>query len=197
MAPTSDRAAGRSAYLTSLDNQRWVGDAGTVSTAVDTAVEAFRSTLLERGALADTGIEEAREAGQRAALLVGTATSWREHLGKLLDVPQVMTLLGVTSRQAVYDLVARHRLLGLRRRGAGMAFPAFQFDLGSGRPYPVLAELLEAFGSAGVDAYTVATWLATGQDELGGRTPVSLLGDPTAVPAITAAADRTATRLSH
>lgn len=183
--------------MTRLDKQGRVGDAGTVSTAVDTAVEAFRLTLLERGALVDTGVEEARAAGQRAALLVGTATSWREHLGTLLDVPQVMTLLGVTSRQAVYDLVARHRLLGLRRQGSRMAFPAFQFDPGSGRPYPVLAELIEAFGSAGMDAYTVATWLATGQDELGGRTPVSLLGEPTAAPALTAAAGRTAARLSH
>jgi hypothetical protein len=165
--------------------------------AVDTAVEAFRKALLQRGALADTGVEEARAVGQRAALLVGTATSWQEHLGKLLDVSQVMTLLGVTSRQAVYDLVARRRLLGLRRRGAGMAFPAFQFDPGSGRPYPIVAKLLEAFGSAGVDTYTVATWFATGQDELDGRTPVSLLDDPTAASALTEAADRTAARLSH
>jgi len=63
-----------------------------------------------------------------------------------------------------------------------------------GRPYPVLAELLEAFGSAGAAVYTVAGY---GQDELGGRAPVLLLGDPTAVPALTAAADRTAARLSH
>jgi predicted DNA-binding transcriptional regulator AlpA len=160
-------------------------------------VEAFRSTLLERGSLADTGVEEAREAGRRAALLVGTGTSWREHLGRLLDVRQVMELLGVTSRQAVYDLVARRRLLGLRRQGAGMAFPAFQFDPVTGRPYAALVEVLELFGSAGVDSYTVATWLATGQDELDGRTPVSLLADPDAPTSMTAAARRTAARLSH
>lgn len=168
-----------------------------MSAAVDTAVEAFRSALLERGALADSGVEEAREAGRRAALLVGTGASWRGHLGKLLDVPQVMALLGVTSRQAVYDLVTRRRLLGLRRQGAGMALPAFQFDPGTGRPYRVLAEVLEAFGAAGVDAYTVATWLATGQDELDGRAPVSLLAEPSAAPALRAAAERTAARLSH
>lgn len=183
--------------LTLLDSKGGVGDAGVVSTAVDSAVEAFRSTLLERGALAGTGVDEARAAGQRAALLVGTATSWHDHLGELLDLPQVMTLLGVTSRQAVYDLVTRRRLLGLRRQGSGMAFPAFQFDPGSGRPYPVVVQVLGAFGSAGVDSYTVATWLATAQDELDEHTPVSLLGDPAAAPTLVAAADRTATRLSH
>lgn len=168
-----------------------------MSTALDTAVEAFRSTLLERGSLAGTGVEEAQEAGRRAALLVGTGTSWRDHLGKLLDVRQVMELLGVTSRQAVYDLVTRRRLLGLRRQGAGMAFPAFQFDPGTGRPYPAIFDVLDAFGSASVDSYTVATWLATGQDELDGRTPVSLLADSDAPASLAAAARRTAARLSH
>ncbi|MHB1510954.1 MAG: hypothetical protein ACYCST_16710 [Acidimicrobiales bacterium] len=126
-----------------------------------------------------------------------SATAWQDHLGALLDVRQTMELLGVTTGQAVYDLVARHRLLDLARHGGGMAFPAFQFDPNTGRPYDVVPALLGAFAAAGVDAYTVATWLAKCQDELDGRTPVSVLGDRTVAGVLAAAAERTAARLSH
>jgi hypothetical protein len=128
--------------------------------------------------------------------LVQSATAWREHLGELVDVQGVMRLLGVSTRQAVYDLVARSRLLGLRRDGGSMVFPVFQFDPATGA-YRVIGDVLAAFAGSGVDGYTVDTWLATGQDELGGAAPVSLLADPAAADAIVAAASRTATRLAH
>ncbi len=164
-----------------------------MTTAVDTAAEAFRATLTERGALLGAADGEARDLGRRAALLVGSAAAWRDHL----DVPAVMTLLGVNTRQAIYDLVTRARMLGLPRRGATMAFPAFQFDPTDGRPYPMIPQILTEFAEADVDPYTVATWLATGQDELDGATPASLLPTPEATTAVTAAARRTAARLNH
>jgi hypothetical protein len=79
---------------------------------------------------------------------------------------------------------------------------AWPFPPSSSTPAPggliiVIPGLLGVFAAAGVDAYTVATWLATGQDELDGRTPASVLGDPTAAGALMAAAERTASRLSH
>ncbi|MGH9066613.1 MAG: hypothetical protein ACRD0J_03695 [Acidimicrobiales bacterium] len=166
-------------------------------TAIETAVDAFRAALVERHALEGTVEADAAEVGRRAALLVDSATAWRDHLGELLDVRRTMELLGVTTRQAVYDLVARRRLLGLSRRGGGMAFPGFQFDPDTGRPYEVIPRLLATFTTAGVDAYTVATWLATYQDELEGRSPMSLLADPVAAEPLQAAAERTAARLSH
>ena len=167
-----------------------------MSTAIDTAVDAFRATLVERGALAGTADSDAADVGRRAALLVDSATAWQDHLGTLLDVRQAMELLGVTTRQAVYDLTSRHRLLGLPRHGGAMAFLAFQFDPSTGRPYNVVPGLLSTFAAAGVDPYTVATWLATAQDELEGGPPASLLADPAAA-ALGRAAERTATRLSH
>lgn len=168
-----------------------------MATAIDAAVNAFRSTLVERGTLVGAPEEEAAEVGRRAALLVGGASAWREHLGELLNLFQAMDILGVTTRQAVYDLVHRHRLLALPRQGGGMAFPAFQFDPMTGRPYEVLSTVLATFASAGVDPYTVATWLATGQDELEGRSPRSLLNVPAVAAAIQAAAARVASRLNH
>lgn len=170
---------------------------GTMATAIDSAVDAFRATLLERGALAGAGAVDAADVGRRAALLVQSATAWADHLGPLLDVRTAMEVLGVTTRQAVYDLVARHRLLGLPRQGGSMAFPAFQFNPATGRPYEALAVLLATFAAADVDAYTVATWLATRQDELDGRSPKSLLADPAAAGALRLAAERSAARLGH
>lgn len=164
--------------------------------AIDRAVDAFRATLVEQHALVGAADGDAAEVGRRAALLVGGATAWREHLGELLDLRQVMDVLGVTTRQAVYDLVARHRLLGLPRQGGGMAFPAFQFSADSGRPYDVVSSVLREFTSA-VDPYTVATWLATTQEDLGGRSPMSLLADPAAAEQIRIAAGRAASGLSH
>jgi hypothetical protein len=108
-----------------------------------------------------------------------------------------MALLGVSTRQAVYDLVSRGRLLGLRRDGGSMVFPVFQFDPATSRAHPVVVDVLAAFSSSGVDSYTVATWLATGQDELDGASPASMLPDAAAADAIRVAARRTATRLSH
>lgn len=168
-----------------------------MTTAIDGAAEAFRSALSERGALVGVPDEEARDLGRRAALLVGGATLWREHLGDLLDVRAVMSMLKVTTRQAVYDLVTRRRLLALPRRGGSMLFPAFQFDSATGRPHPVVADVVNAFAAAQVDPYTVATWLATPQDELDGRSPVALLADSSSTPLIVAAAERAAARLSH
>jgi len=78
-----------------------------------------------------------------------------------------------------------------------MAFPAFQLDADTGRTYDAVPVVLNAFAVAGVDPYTVATWLATAQDELDGRSPASLLADPAAASKVQAAAERTAARLSH
>ena len=116
-----------------------------MTSVIDTAVDAFRAALVERGVLKGAAGTDAAEVGRRAALLVQSATARQDHLGALLDVRQTMALLGVTTRQAVYDLAARHRLLGLARHGGGMGFPAFQFDPSTGRPYDVVPAVLGAF----------------------------------------------------
>lgn len=191
------RAYACTGILTLLDTRGSNLDDRVMTTAIDRAVEAFRATLIEQHALVGAPDDDAAEVGRRAALLVGGATAWRDHLGGLLDLRQVMDLLGVTTRQAVYDLVARHRLLGLARQGGGMAFPAFQFSADSGRPYDVVPSVLQEFAAAEADPYTVATWLVTAQEDLDGRSPESLLLDPAAAEQIRTAAKRAASRLSH
>lgn len=65
-----------------------------MTTVLDRAVDAFRATLVEQHALVDATDGDAAEVGRRAALLVGSATGWREHLGELLDLHQVMDFSG-------------------------------------------------------------------------------------------------------
>ncbi len=50
---------------------------------------------------------------QRVALAAAAGAPWQRQLGPLLDIRQAQRLLGVRSRQAVHDLIQRHRLLGL------------------------------------------------------------------------------------
>lgn len=120
---------------------------------------------------------EAERLGTRAAAHVAAGASWREHLGQLLDVKAVQMALGVGTRQAVYDLVKRGRLLGLRRSGSGMLFPAFQFDPATGRPFSVVPELLAVFRAAGIDDYTTATWMSTAQEDLDAGIPREMFGN--------------------
>lgn len=57
--------------------------------------------------------------------------------------------------------------------------------------------VLSELAVAEVDPYTVATWLATGQEDLDGCSPVSLLTDPAAAERVRVAAKRAASRLRH
>lgn len=80
---------------------------------------------------------------------------------------------------------------------AGRArYPANQFSE-QGRPFPIVADVIEAFAPAGVSAWAVASFLASPQRELGAQTPAGWLrtgGDPALVGE---AARRVAARLAH
>ena len=141
--------------------------------------------------------DEAAVLGARAAELVGAGAAWHAHLGPILDVRAVQTTLQVTTRQAVYDLVKRRRLLALKRDGEGMAFSAFQFDPATGQPHPVVALLIEIFATHGVDGYTTASWIVTAQDDLAGMVPRDVLDDEDQHKSLLVAARRAAGRWSQ
>jgi hypothetical protein len=92
----------------------------------------------------------------------------------LLSPHDVQALLGVTTRQAIHDLVQRGRLLGLPIRGGRKVYPRFQFGT-DGRPYPGLAPLLAIFRAVEANPWTIASWFTTEQPELDGLTPVEWL----------------------
>lgn len=146
--------------------------------AVDVAAAAFARALREQPGVYALDAESAEALGARAAELAGSGVEWLEHVGEVIDVHAAQDVLRVGSRQAVYDLVKRNRLLGLRRSGGAMAIPTFQIDPATGRPYRAVPPILAAFAEGEVDAYSVASWFNNPQVELGGRTPAAVLRDP-------------------
>src|SRR3984893_17799718 len=85
-----------------------------MSAGLDTAAASFRATLAELGLSGDEPeLGDAARLGQRAALVAAAGALWRGQLGPLLDMRQAKDLLGVSSRQAVHDLIQRRRLLAV------------------------------------------------------------------------------------
>ena len=137
------------------------------------ADESFRETLEQLGVRSRrTGLRRPRELGRRAALAAASDAIWRRTLGPLLTRDAVQEILRVKSRQGIHDLIKRGRILALPTTSGTYEFPAFQFDVASGRVYGVvphaLAELRRAFDD---DAYSAASWFVSPQDLLDARTP--------------------------
>ncbi len=165
---------------------------------VATAAESFETTLRELGfTRVPPEVGDPAKLGRRAALVAAAEAVWTRHLGPLLDAKQVQALLGVETRQAVSDLRARRRLLGLPKESGRVAYPAFQFG-GSGRPFEALPRILEVFEElARVDPWTIASWFVTPQALLAGMTPAAWLAKGEDPDLAVRAARRSAARLGR
>jgi hypothetical protein len=163
-----------------------------------TAVESFESTLRELGLTRGSpDVEDPARLGRRAALVAAAEAVWTKHAGPLLDAKQVQDLLGVDTRQAVSDLRARRRLLGLPKESGRVVYPAFQFG-DSGRPFQVLSRVLEVFEErARVDPWTIASWFVTPQTLLARMTPAEWLAKGEDPEMVVRAARRSAARLGR
>lgn len=160
------------------------------------ASESFRETLEELDLPSQSPeLGDPQELGRRAALAAAAEAAWTKHLGPLLDGKQVQELLGVKTRQAVSDLRARRRLLGLRQSGRRV-YPAFQFA-SNGRPFEALPQVLTEFEErrATASIWTIASWFVTPQSSLGGWTPVRWLRAGRDPDRVVLVARRTAARL--
>jgi len=165
---------------------------------IEAATEAFGKTLreLERRSGAPELLDDPSGLGRRAALMVVAERLWGEHLGPLLEVEEVKSLLCVGSRQAVSDLAKRGRLLALDAAGGRKVYPAFQFARG-GRPFPELPEILKAFDGAAETPYTIASWLVSPQDLLERQTPAAWMQAGREPDRLFEAARRSAAKLAH
>src|SRR5919205_4417766 len=135
--------------------------AGPVSAALDTAAASFKATLRELGLSGDEPeLGDAARLGQRAALVAAAAAVWQKQLGPLLEMRHAQQLLGVGSRQAVHDLIQRHRLLALQTEDRRTLVPLFQFSE-AGRPYESVPPILRTFAEAEATGWTVASWFTT------------------------------------
>jgi len=165
---------------------------------VATAAESFQGTLRELGLTqVSPEVGDPAKLGRRAALVAAAETVWRKHLGPFFDAKQVQELLGVGTRQAVNDLRARRRLLGLPKGGGRVVYPAFQFG-DSGRPFDALPEVLDAFEArAQVNPWTIASWFVTPQALLERMTPAEWLAKREDPDLVVRAARRSAARLGR
>jgi hypothetical protein len=142
---------------------------------LDTAAASFRATLAELGLSGDEPeLGDAARLGQRAALVAAAGALWRGQLGPLLDMRQAKDLLGVSSRQAVHDLIQRRRLLAVSTEDGRTLIPLFQFTE-SGRPYEAVAAIVRVFAEVDATGWTIASWLTTPSAELDQHTPIAWL----------------------
>jgi hypothetical protein len=164
-APCHRRSAPK--YLTLLTY------AESMSAALDTAAAAFKATLRELGLSGDEPeLGDATRLGQRAALAAAASALWQRQLGPLLEMRQAQQLLGVGSRQAVHDLIQRHRLLALTTDDRRTLIPLFQFRE-TGRPYQAVPPVLRIFAKAEATGWTIASWFTTPTPDLDGQTPIA------------------------
>ena len=161
------------------------------------AARAFERTLEQlEGQANASDLGDPETLGRRAALLAAAEAVGGRHLGLQFDVEQVMTVLGVGSRQAVSDLARRGRLLALNGGGGRKLYPAFQFGPG-GRPFPEIAGVLAAFAEAIETPYTIASWFVSPQEALAGETPASWMRSRRAPGPLLNEACRAAARLAY
>lgn len=156
---------------------------------VDRAALAFRERLAELVASYGLPAEEPEPLGERASLDAAATAVWTEQVGPFLDTEGVSKVLDGVSRQAVSQRVRAGRLLALRTANGRLVYPLWQFRLGA-----LLPGLPEVLSAAGLDAerpttgWTIASWLATEDPELGGA-PRDLLAAGRVEPVLAAAAD--------
>jgi hypothetical protein len=144
-----------------------------VSAALDTAVASFAATLRELGLSGDEPeLGDAERLGERAALVAAAGALWSGQVGPLLDIRQAQVLLRVGSRQAVHDLIQRHRLLAVSTEDRRTLIPLVQFNE-AGRPHAAIQTVLSIFAETDASGWTVASWLTSPSPDLEGETPIA------------------------
>lgn len=141
---------------------------------------AYRRQLLEH--LTEHGVPEGdpEAAGRHAAALTAAGQAWADDAGPFTDTAGARAALGGVSKQAVSQRLRDGRLLGLQLASDGTArdrivYPVWQFRPG------VLGALPAVLSAAGFDpdrpvsGWTIAAWLTTADEGLGGLAPVELL----------------------
>lgn len=125
-------------------------------------------------------------ARETAATAVAAASVWEQHLGTFYDVDAVRELLGHGGRPVTRQAVSKRKgLLALATGSGRVVYPSFQFV--DRAPVTGLGEVLAALPEPLVSRWTVASWLASPQRELGGERPIDLLARGTAQPVVAAA----------
>lgn len=144
------------------------------------SVRAYEQELRSQLDRYGTPTAEPEELGRRAAVLAAAGQAWRQDTGPFYGTDGAQVALGGVSKQAVSQRVRQGRLLGLRLAADGsgrdrLVYPTWQFH------QVVLRHLPAVLAAAGFDdrrpttGWTIAAWLTTPDDHLGGLAPVAVL----------------------
>lgn len=125
-------------------------------------------------------------ARETAASAVGAASVWEKHLGAFYDAEGVRELLGRRGGPVTRQAVSKRKgLLALTTGSGRVVYPSFQFLDRS--PVVGLDKVLAALPESLVSRWTVASWLASPQRELGGECPIDVLARGAVQPVAAAA----------
>lgn len=150
------------------------------------------TALTEPARLAELAKDASEEAVALALMVLESDVAnraWVDQVGPSLSQRDTARLLGRTEQAVSKD----KRLLRVHRHDGRPVYPVVQFE---GRHQMAgVAEVVEALDGA-VGELTVASWLTSSNDALGGRHPVQALteGD---VDAVLSVAGRFAARMRH
>jgi hypothetical protein len=153
---------------------------------LDRTVEEFRRTLTEIGGQPSSP-DDAKVLGRQAAMIVLAGGAWERALGELLTSAEARGLLGGISREALRKRVVSGSVVALRDDAGLVRYPRWQFDAAGGAPFRVVKDLNEVFGDAGLDSWTLASFVTTPQPELGNRAPVDAFADADVEPLLLSA----------
>lgn len=109
-----------------------------------------------------------RKSSVRMLQAVPAVSRWNDVLGPFYGTNQVVQMCGGISRQALAGRRKRRTILGLKTADGVVVYPAFQFDA-KNLILRGLPEALQCFRGVDVDDWTVAGWLVSPSQDLGGR----------------------------
>jgi hypothetical protein len=132
--------------------------------------------------------------GAELAQLAVTRATLETAVGGYVGVTEAAKVLGVNSRQAVHQRIARGTLLAMDTAGQTV-IPTFQFD--DDRVRPEIARAAKLLAPAGLSDAGVVSWFTTPQPELGGIAPADWLAAGSDVARVYEAARHTAGALAH
>lgn len=156
-----------------------IGSRNAVSndTFTDVVVAALRSRLREVASHNDASLRDIlglpETLAARVAAVVPAPSRLAATIGPVYRQATLATAWG-QSRQAVFDLIKRRRLLTLTTKDGHVVIPAFQLgdDL---RPLNGIPEILHILTPDVVDEWTLASWLTTAHDQLDATSIVEYL----------------------
>lgn len=145
----------------------------------DEVVDAVRKRVHQRlaaaaaaGASRDSLQDPALAADTMVAALPGVHP-FDAVAGPFYDTPGLIAWLGIT-RQALHQRIRASMVLGCRTADGHTVYPAWQFIAG-GQVVRGLKEVLAVLSDAVEDSWTIAIWLRTPSDDLGGLDAVDWL----------------------